>query len=347
MGIKEQIAELQEAINQAQATTAEAVEEMRIQFLGRQGAITQLFDQFKLLTPEEKKAIGSSINALKQSAQQKIKTCKEALAYSKENQHNGSCYQFDATRPGYPVPMGHLHPLRIVQERIEAIFHKIGFTTVAGPELEDDWHVFGALNFPPHHPARDMQDTFFIKRNPDILLRTHTSSVQVRVMQTTKPPIRVICPGRVFRNEDISTRSHCQFHQIEGLYIDYNVSFADLKQTLLYFARALFGTQSKIRLRPSYFPFTEPSTEVDVSCNLCGGKGCSVCKQSGWLEILGAGMVHPNVLKANHLDATKYTGFAFGMGIERIAMLQYGIKDIRQFFDNDVRFLSNFSLHYK
>ena len=244
--------------------------------------------------------------------------------------------------PGEPMRLGTRHPLSIVKNEIINIFGRLGFTVAEGPEIEDDWHVFSALNFPPEHPARDMQDTFFIEKDPDVLLRTHTSSVQIRVMERTQPPIRAIFPGRVFRNEAISTRSHCIFHQIEGLYVDENVSFADLKQTLLYFAKELFGEDTQIRLRPSYFPFTEPSAEMDVSCSICGGEGCNVCKYTGWLEILGCGMVDPNVLEACNIDSKKYTGFAFGMGIERITMLKYGIKDIRHFFENDVRFLKQF-----
>jgi phenylalanyl-tRNA synthetase alpha chain len=252
----------------------------------------------------------------------------------------------DLGKPGEPMRLGTRHPLSIVRNEIVEIFARLGFTVAEGPEIEDDWHVFSALNFPPEHPARDMQDTFFIQKNPDVLLRTHTSSVQVRVMEKTQPPIRAIFPGRVFRNEAISARAHCIFHQIEGLYVDENVSFADLKQTLLYFSRELFGEKTEIRLRPSYFPFTEPSAEMDVSCSICGGKGCNVCKYTGWLEILGCGMVDPNVLDLCGIDSKKYTGFAFGMGIERITMLKYGIKDIRHFFENDVRFLRQFEGTY-
>ena len=248
----------------------------------------------------------------------------------------------DLTRPGTAEHLGSRHPISLVKNQIVEVFSRLGYTVADGPEIEDDWHVFSALNFPPEHPARDMQDTFFIEKDPDILLRTHTSSIQVRTMERQKPPIRVICPGRVFRNEAISYRAHCIFHQIEGLYIDEGVSFADMKQSLLYFAKEVFGEQAVIRMRPSYFPFTEPSAEVDVSCNLCGGKGCNVCKGTGWLEIMGCGMVDPNVLKANNIDPEKYSGFAFGMGIERIAMLKYGVKDLRLYFENDVRFLHQF-----
>ena len=248
----------------------------------------------------------------------------------------------DLTRPGSAEHLGSRHPISLVKNQIVEVFSRLGYTVADGPEIEDDWHVFSALNFPPEHPARDMQDTFFVEKDPDILLRTHTSSIQVRTMERQKPPIRVICPGRVFRNEAISYRAHCIFHQIEGLYIDEGVSFADMKQSLLYFAKEVFGEQTVIRMRPSYFPFTEPSAEVDVSCNLCGGKGCPVCKGTGWLEIMGCGMVDPNVLKANGIDPEKYSGFAFGMGIERIAMLKYGVKDLRLYFENDVRFLHQF-----
>ena len=248
----------------------------------------------------------------------------------------------DMSRPGSNDPIGSRHPIALVKNQIVEIFGRLGYAVAEGPEIEDDWHVFSALNFPPEHPARDMQDTFFIEKDPDILLRTHTSSIQVRTMEHQKPPIRVICPGRVFRNEAISARAHCIFHQVEGLYIDENVSFADLKQSILYFAKEMFGEKSQIRMRPSYFPFTEPSAEVDVSCNLCGGKGCNVCKHTGWLEIMGCGMVDPNVLIASGIDPKKYSGFAFGMGVERIAMLKFGVKDLRLYFENDVRFLRQF-----
>ncbi|MBN2806155.1 MAG: phenylalanine--tRNA ligase subunit alpha, partial [Prolixibacteraceae bacterium] len=260
-------------------------------------------------------------------------------------EHSGS-EGLDLTLPGEPVKLGTRHPLSVVRNEIIDIFSRLGFIVSEGPEIEDDWHVFSALNFPPEHPARDMQDTFFIEKDPDVLLRTHTSSVQVRVMEKSQPPIRAIFPGRVFRNEAISARAHCVFHQIEGLYVDENVSFADLKQTLLYFAREFFGEKTEIRLRPSYFPFTEPSAEMDVSCSICGGKGCNVCKYTGWLEIMGCGMVDPNVLDLCNIDSQKYTGFAFGMGIERITMLKYGIKDLRLYFENDVRFLSQFQSAY-
>jgi phenylalanyl-tRNA synthetase alpha chain len=286
---------------------------------------------------EQKKEVGKAINDLKNFTLDKINNLRDSFSKSDSGTDG-----LDLTRPGEPVRLGTRHPLALVKNEIINIFGRLGFTVAEGPEIEDDWHVFSALNFPPEHPARDMQDTFFIEKDPDILLRTHTSSVQIRVMEQKEPPIRAIFPGRVFRNEAISARSHCIFHQVEGLYVDENVSFADLKQTLLYFAKELFGEETQIRLRPSYFPFTEPSAEMDVSCSICGGKGCNVCKYTGWLEILGCGMVDPNVLEACNIDSRKYTGFAFGMGIERIAMLRYGIKDIRYFFENDIRFLKQF-----
>jgi len=333
----EKIKALQEDIEKVVASTKEEVEELRVKFISKKGSISQLFDDFKNVSPEQKKEIGQAINLLKNFAVDKINSLKEAFENT-ENNDSGT----DLSMPGEPLKLGTRHPLSLVKNEIIGIFARLGFTVAEGPEIEDDWHVFSALNFPPEHPARDMQDTFFIEKNPDVVLRTHTSSVQIRVMERTQPPIRMIFPGRVFRNEAISARSHCIFHQIEGLYVDENVSFADLKQTLLQFAKELFGEGTQIRLRPSYFPFTEPSAEMDVSCSICGGKGCNVCKYSGWLEILGCGMVDPNVLEACNIDSKKYTGFAFGMGIERITMLRYGIKDIRHFFENDVRFLKQF-----
>ncbi|MCF6185636.1 MAG: phenylalanine--tRNA ligase subunit alpha [Bacteroidales bacterium] len=316
----------------------EEIETFRIKYLSKKGGlVTELFKEFKNVPNEQKKEFGQVLNKLKNEVTDKVNALKQALK-SKDTVKIG----LDLTLPGDSVEQGSRHPISIVRNEISEIFMRLGFTISEGPEIEDDLHVFSALNFPPEHPARDMQDTFFIEKNPDILLRTHTSSVQVRVMDKQKPPIRTISPGRVFRNEAISARAHCIFHQIEGLYIDENVSFADLKQTLEYFAQEFFGHETKIRLRPSYFPFTEPSAEVDVSCSLCGGKGCNVCKYTGWLEILGCGMVDPNVLEANNIDSEKYTGFAFGMGIERIAMLKYGIKDLRLFFENDLRFLKQF-----
>lgn len=327
----------------AYKATAEAeIEEFRIKMMGKKGEITTLFDDFKKVASEEKRALGPKINALKNAAIEKITELKDIM----QSTSTEVCECSDPTREATVEPIGSRHPISLVRGQILDIFHRIGFATADGPEIEDDFHVFTALNFPPEHPARDMQDTFFIEKNPDILLRTHTSSIQVRVMQTQKPPIRVICPGRVFRNEAISYRAHCIFHQIEGLYIDENVNFADMKQTIQYFASELFGENTQIRMRPSYFPFTEPSAEVDVSCNLCGGKGCNVCKYTGWLEIMGAGMVDPNVLQACGIDSKRYSGFAFGMGVERVAMLKYGVRDLRLYFENDIRFLQQFKAIY-
>ena len=337
----DKIKQLQDEIEALGASTKEEVEELRIKYISKKGLVSQLFADFKTVPAEQKKAVGQAINVLKNKALDKINELKESF----ENVEQGAGGT-DLSRPGEPMRLGTRHPLAIVRNEIVEIFARLGFTVAEGPEIEDDWHVFSALNFPPEHPARDMQDTFFIQKDPDVLLRTHTSSVQARVMEKTQPPIRAIFPGRVFRNEAISARAHCIFHQIEGLYVDENVSFADLKQTLLYFSRELFGEDTQIRLRPSYFPFTEPSAEMDVSCSICGGKGCNVCKYTGWLEILGCGMVDPNVLDLCGIDSKKYTGFAFGMGIERITMLKYGIKDIRHFFENDVRFLRQFEGTY-
>ncbi len=333
----DKIKALQEELEKLVASSKEEVDELRIKYISKKGSINQLFADFKYVPPEKKKEVGQAINTLKNFALDKINSLKDSFETT-DSENTG----IDLTMPGEPMKMGARHPLALVKNEIIGIFSRLGFTVAEGPEIEDDWHVFSALNFPPEHPARDMQDTFFIEKNPDVLLRTHTSSVQIRVMEHTEPPIRSIFPGRVFRNEAISARSHCIFHQIEGLYVDENVSFADLKQTLLQFAKELFGEGTKIRLRPSYFPFTEPSAEMDVSCSICGGKGCNVCKYTGWLEILGCGMVDPNVLEGCNIDSKKYTGFAFGMGIERITMLRYGIKDIRYFFENDVRFLKQF-----
>ena len=317
---------------------AAEVEEFRVRMLGRKGEMNDVFEEFKKVAPELKKELGQKINALKTRINDKIAEMKSAL----ENTETDSDAAIDMTRPGSNDPIGSRHPISLVRNEIVDIFARLGYTVAEGPEIEDDWHVFSALNFPPEHPARDMQDTFFIRKNPDILLRTHTSSIQVRTMERQKPPIRVVCPGRVFRNEAISYRAHCIFHQVEGLYIDENVSFADLKQSILYFAKEMFGEKAQIRMRPSYFPFPEPSAEVDVSCNLCGGKGCNVCKHTGWLEIMGCGMVDPNVLEASGIDPQRYSGFAFGMGVERIAMLKYGVKDLRLYFENDARFLRQF-----
>lgn len=311
------------------------LEEFRLKYLSKKGLINELFEEFKTVAPDKKREFGKKINDLKVNANTKYQSIKESLDSVQETAN------IDLTLTGEPLKVGTRHPISIVKNEIVSIFERLGFAVSDGPEVEDDWHVFSALNFPMEHPARDMQDTFFISKTPDILLRTHTSSVQVRVMEKTQPPIRLLMPGRVFRNEAISARSHCMFHQVEGLFIDKKVSFADLKQTLLFFAKEMFGPETKIRLRPSFFPFTEPSAEMDISCN-CGGKGCNLCKYTGWLEILGCGMVDPNVLDNCGIDSKEYTGFAFGMGIERITMLKYNIKDIRIYFENDVRFLNQF-----
>lgn len=332
----EKIEQYLKEIETFESTDPEEIESFRIKFLGRKGILTALFDEFKTLPNDQKPVMGKQINELKQKAQEKINQLKASS--SKQTQKK----EFDLTLPSYPGEVGSRHPISLTRKEIIQIFARLGFTVSEGPEIEDDWHVFTALNFPPDHPARDMQDTFFIQRDPDVLLRTHTSSVQVREMKETQPPIRSIFPGRVFRNEAISARAHCIFHQVEGLYVDKNVSFADLKQTLIYFAKEMFGTDVKIRLRPSYFPFTEPSAELDVSCTLCGGKGCNVCKYTGFLEILGCGMVDPNVLDNCDIDSSEYTGFAFGMGIERIAQLKYNVNDLRLYFENDKRFLEQF-----
>ncbi|MBS2213009.1 phenylalanine--tRNA ligase subunit alpha [Carboxylicivirga mesophila] len=333
----DRINQLAEEIKSLAASTAEEAEQLRIKYLSKKGLVSQLFDEFKTIPNEQKREVGKVLNVLKTQALDKINELKESFASNGQGESGA-----DLTLPGTSFELGSRHPLSIVKNEIVDIFARLGFTVADGPEIEDDHHVFEALNFPPEHPARDMQDTFFIATNPDVLLRTHTSSVQVRVMEKQQPPIRAIFPGRVFRNEAISARAHCIFHQVEGLYIDKNVSFADLKQTLLYFSKELFGADTKIRLRPSYFPFTEPSAEMDISCSLCGGKGCNVCKYTGWVEILGCGMVDPAVLEASGIDSNEYTGFAFGMGIERITMLKYQIKDIRLFFENDKRFLDQF-----
>lgn len=336
--MKERISALMAEAEAFRAETLEQVEAFRIKHLSKKGSLSELFEEFKNVSPEEKRSIGQAINILKNAIQEKIDFFRQE--FSKDE---GRRDQPDLSLPGEPVSMGSRHPISLVRKEIIDIFGRIGFSVSEGPEIEDDWHVFSALNFPPEHPARDMQDTFFIEKNPDILLRTQTSSIQVRVMENSQPPIRMVFPGRVFRNEAISARAHCIFHQVEGLYVDKGVSFADLKQTLLYFAREMFGVQTEIRLRPSYFPFTEPSAEMDVSCNLCGGKGCNVCKYTGWLEVLGCGMVHPNVLENSHIDSRQFTGFAFGMGIERIAMLKFQVRDLRLYFENDVRFLRQFT----
>ena len=314
------------------------LESFRIRFLSKKGIMNDLFASFKTVPNEQKKAFGQVLNQLKQAAQNKLEAFKDSFDDDSAN----SAEDLDLSRPVTLDNLGSRHPISLVRNEIVEIFKRIGFTVSEGPEMEDDWHNFSALNLPDEHPARDMQDTFFIEKNPDILLRTHTSSVQVRYMENNQPPIRTVSPGRVYRNEAISARAHCIFHQVEGLYIDKDVSFADLKQALLYFAKEMFGEETEIRLRPSYFPFTEPSAEVDVSCNICAGKGCNVCKYTGYLEILGCGMVDPHVLKNCGIDPEVYTGYAFGMGIERIAMLKYQVTDLRLFFENDVRFLKQF-----
>lgn len=340
----QKITDLLGEVSSFSVKNSEELELFRLKYLSKKGMLSDLFEDFKNVPPADKKDIGQKLNLLKQSALEKYNALKAEI----ENQEVTND-DADLTKPAYPYSLGSRHPISIVRNELIDIFTRIGFTVSEGPEIEDDDHVFTKLNFAPEHPARDMQDTFYISRlsaedsNPDdILLRTQTSSVQVRVMQSQKPPIRTISPGRVFRNEAVSARAHCIFHQVEGLYIDENVSFADLRQTLLFFAREMFGKDTEIRLRPSYFPFTEPSAEMDVTCKICGGKGCNVCKHTGWLEILGCGMVHPNVLEACNIDSKKYTGFAFGMGIERAAMLKYGVNDLRLYFENDLRFLDQF-----
>lgn len=337
--LRGKINELLERVEAFKPKVAAEIEDFRIRMLGKKGEVTALMEDFKSIAPELKREFGQKLNNLKNRTLEQINKLREeaeAQGGAGENRIG------DMSRPGSAEQLGSRHPLSLVTNQIVEVFSRLGYTVAEGPEIENDWHVFSALNFPPEHPARDMQDTFFVEKNPDILLRTHTSSIQVRVMEHQKPPIRVICPGRVFRNEAISYRAHCIFHQIEGLYIDEGVSFADLKQSILYFAKEIFGEGATIRMRPSYFPFTEPSAEVDVSCNLCGGKGCNVCKGTGWLEIMGCGMVDPNVLENCGIDSKKYSGFAFGMGVERIAMLKYGVKDLRLYFENDVRFIHQF-----
>ena len=333
----EKINELLNEIEGLHANSAEEIEALRIKYLSKKGSITSLMADFRNVPAEQKKEIGIKINELKNKAQEKINLLKSEF----EN-IDTSADNVDITRTAYPINLGTRHPLTIVKNEIVDIFSRLGFSLAEGPEVEDDWHVFSSMNFPEDHPARDMQDTFFIESHPDILLRTHTSSVQSRVMEKQQPPIRVLCPGRVYRNEAISARAHCFFHQVEGLYVDTDVSFTDLKQVLLLFAKEMFGEDTKIRLRPSYFPFTEPSAEMDISCNICGGKGCSFCKHTGWVESLGCGMVHPQVLELNGIDSSKYKGYAFGMGIERITNLKYQVKDLRMFSENDIRFLKEF-----
>ena len=324
-------------MEQLHAQTLEDAEALRIKYLSKKGLIPQLMEDFRSVPAEMKKEVGIKINELKTLAQERINALKESLATQETAGAN-----IDLTRTPYPISLGSRHPITIVKNEIVDIFSRLGFTLAEGPEVEDDWHVYSSMNFADDHPARDMQDTFFVESHPDIILRSHTSSVQARVMERQQPPIRVICPGRVYRNEAISARAHCFFHQVEGLYVDKNVSFTDLKQVLLLFAQEMFGPDTKIRLRPSYFPFTEPSAEMDISCHLCGGKGCSFCKHTGWVEILGCGMVDPAVLEANGIDSKVYSGYAFGMGIERITNLKYQVKDLRMFSENDLRVLDEF-----
>ena len=333
----DKINELLAEVNDLKAKNAEELEALRIKYLSKKGKITELMTDFRLVPADKKKEVGMKINELKNSAMAKLAELKEQFETADDIADD-----LDLTRTAYPVQLGTRHPLTIVKNEIIDIFARLGFTLADGPEVEDDWHVFSSMNFAEDHPARDMQDTFFVESHPDIILRTHTSSVQSRVMEVQQPPLRVICPGRVYRNEAISYRAHCFFHQVEGLYIDKDVSFTDLKQVLLLFAKEMFGADTKIRLRPSYFPFTEPSAEMDISCNICGGKGCPFCKGTGWVEILGCGMVDPNVLELNGIDSKQYTGYAFGMGIERITNLKYQVKDLRMFSENDTRFLREF-----
>ena len=333
----DKINKLLSEIEEIKAANTQQLEDLRIKFLSKKGAISVLMDDFRNVAAEEKKVLGAKLNELKTKAQDRINELKENLENSSSTDET-----IDLTRTAYPIELGSRHPLSLVKKEICDIFKRLGFSIAEGPEIEDDWHVFSSLNFADDHPARDMQDTFFIARSPEVVLRTHTSSVQTRVMEKQEPPIRIICPGRVYRNEAISYRAHCFFHQVEALYIDKNVSFADLKQVLLFFAKEMFGADTKIRLRPSYFPFTEPSAEMDISCNICGGKGCPFCKHTGWVEILGCGMVDPNVLENCGIDSKVYTGYALGMGIERITNLKYRVKDLRMFSENDVRFLKQF-----
>ena len=340
------IEQLLKEVEALHASNAEELEALRIKYLSKKGAINDLMADFRNVAADQKKEVGMRLNELKTKAQDKINALKEQF----ESQDN-SCDGLDLTRSAYPIELGTRHPITIVKNEVIDIFARLGFSIAEGPEIEDDWHVFSALNFAEDHPARDMQDTFFVEANPEhvqgnVILRTHTSSVQSRVMESTQPPIRIICPGRVYRNEAISYRAHAFFHQVEALYIDKNVSFTDLKQVLLLFAKEMFGAETQIRLRPSYFPFTEPSAEMDISCNICGGKGCPFCKHTGWVEILGCGMVDPNVLESNGIDSKIYSGYALGMGIERITNLKYQVKDLRMFSENDTRFLKEFEAAY-
>lgn len=337
----ERIKEIRSEVEQlAIPTTSDELEQIRIRYVGKKGLMNELFASFKSVAGEEKKVVGIALNELKGFISSKLETFQSQILQS---EHQQSSDTLDLSRTAYPTPLGSRHPLNIVRDEIIQIFARLGFSVEEGPEIEDDWHVFESLNFADDHPARDMQDTFFVNHAENILLRTHTSSVQTRVMEQTEPPIRIICPGRVYRNEAISARAHCMFHQVEALYVDEGVSFADLRQVLMHFARELFGEDTKIRLRPSYFPFTEPSAEMDISCKICGGSGCHLCKQSGWVEILGCGMVDKAVLEACGIDSSRYTGFALGMGVERIANLKYSVSDLRLFTENDIRFLRQFT----
>ncbi len=336
--IGKKVASLKVEIENFKHKVSDDLELFRLKFISKKGVISELFEEFKQASVEEKKTLGKVLNELKQSAEAKFKQLSDEL----ESTASSASVEIDLSLPSVPNKTGSLHPLNITRYKIIEVFERLGFNVADGPEIEDDWHNFTALNFPENHPAREMQDTFFVEKSPDVLLRTHTSNVQIRLMKQQKPPIRAIMPGRVYRNEAISARAHCFFHQVEGLYVDKNVGFSDLKQTLFHFAKEMFGKETKIRLRPSYFPFTEPSAEIDVSCFICGSKGCNVCKYSGWVEIAGSGMVHPNVLRNCGIDPEEYTGFAFGMGIERITMLRYGINDLRLFSENDIRFLKQF-----
>jgi phenylalanyl-tRNA synthetase alpha chain len=335
-----QIELYKQEVDAYKASAADAVESFRIKWLGSKGLVKSVMSEMKNVANENKKEFGQVLNEFKVFVETKLQSLTENIQPQTEDKHADT---IDWSLPGDPVAVGTRHPLSIVRNQIVSIFKRLGFAIAEGPEIEDDWHNFGAMNLPPDHPARDMQDTFYINQNPDWLLRTHTSSVQARVMDKQKPPIRVICPGRVYRNETISARAHCFFHQVEGLYIDDNVSFADLKQTLYFFVQEMFGKDTRVRFRPSYFPFTEPSAEMDISCLICGGDGCNVCKHTGWVEILGSGMVHPKVLENFNIDPNKYTGFAFGMGVERICQLKYRVNDLRLYSQNDVRFLKQFT----
>ena len=328
-------------VENLKAANAEELEALRIKYLSKKGEISLLMNDFRNVAADQKREVGQYLNKLKEATQNKINELK--AGFDNVQTVNDD---IDLTRTAYPIELGTRHPLSLVKKEICDIFGRLGFSIAEGPEIEDDWHVFSSLNFAEDHPARDMQDTFFIEAHPDVVLRTHTSSVQTRVMETSKPPIRIICPGRVYRNEAISYRAHCFFHQVEALYVDKDVSFTDLKQVLLLFAKEMFGEDTKIRLRPSYFPFTEPSAEMDISCNICGGKGCPFCKHTGWVEILGCGMVDPNVLESNGIDSKVYSGYALGMGIERITNLKYQVKDLRMFSENDTRFLKEFEAAY-